>query len=158
MTFTPVSFTGDDIMQAGQPYLIKVNAPIEGGVDKIFNNVTCPPIGTEGGTVEIGKVTFKGILNPTTFDPSETNLFLVADDRLATLSKRGTINGLRAYFTVPEGVNPSNIQIKVMDKVSTSIAYPMLKDSLQTTKYLWDGKIYIKRGNEVYDLTGARVR
>lgn len=156
LEFSEVDFATGKCMRAGVPYLIKVAAPVIGEV--IFNNVTCPAIGTEGGTVTKGDVTFKGILNPTTFEPSETNLFLVADDRLATLSKRGTINGLRAYFTVPEGVNPSNIQIKVMDKVSTSVAYPMLKDSLQTTKYLWNGQIYIQRGNEVYDLSGARVR
>ena len=156
LEFNEVEFAVGKGMRAGVPYLIKVAAPVTGEV--IFNNVTCPPIGTEGGTVTQGDVTFKGILNPTEFPASETNLFLVADDRLATLSKRGTINGLRAYFTVPEGVNPSNIQIKVMDKVSTSLAYPMLKDSLQTTKYLWNGQIYIKRGNEVYDLTGMRVR
>lgn len=156
LEFNEVEFAVGKGMRAGKPYLIKVVTPVSGEV--IFNNVTCPAIGTEGGSVTKGDVTFKGILNPTEFPASETNLFLVADDRLATLSKRGTINGLRAYFTVPEGVNPSNIQIKVMDKVSTSLPYPMLKDSLQTTKYLWNGQIYIKRGNEVYDLTGARVK
>ena len=157
LSFAEVNFANDQI-EAGKPYLIKVANPIGAEEEHMFWDVTCPSIGNQGLSVSHGDVTFKGILNPTTFEPSETNLFLVADDRLATLSKRGTINGLRAYFTVPAGVSPSNIQIKVMDKVSTSLAYPMLKDSLQTTKYLWNGQIYIQRGNEVYDLSGARVK
>lgn len=156
LTFTPVSFTGEDIMQAGQPYLIKVNAPIEGGVDKIFNNVTCPPIGAEGGSVTINDVTFKGILNPTTFDPSETNLFLVADDRLATLTAGGTINGLRAYFTVPAGVSPSNVQIKIMDKAPTGVEN--LDGNTQPTKYMQDGQVFIQQAGQVFNTTGAHVK
>ena len=156
LEFSEVEFASGEGMRAGVPYLIKVDEPVTGEV--IFNNVTCPAIGTEGGTVEHSGVTFKGILNPTTFEASETNLFLVADDRLAVLTKGGTINGLRAYFIVPEGTKAENVSINVVNKVPTATPNISLLDSIQPTKYMWNGQIYIQRGNEVYNLSGARVK
>ena len=156
LEFSEVEFASSKGMRAGVPYLIKVDEPVTGEV--IFNNVTCPAIGNEGGTVEYSGVTFKGILNPTTFEASETNLFLVADDRLAVLTKGGTINGLRAYFIVPEGTKAENVSINVVNKVPTATPNISLLDSIQPTKYMWNGQIYIQRGNEVYNLSGARVK
>jgi hypothetical protein len=48
-----------------------------------------------------------------------------------------------------------------MDKIATDLpATPEVSvlDSVKTTKYLWNGKIYIKQGNKLYDITGIRVR
>lgn len=156
LEFSEVKFASGNGMRAGVPYLIKVDEPVTGEV--IFNNVTCPAIGTEGETVEHSGVTFKGILNPTTFEASETNLFLVADDRLAVLTKGGTINGLRAYFIVPEGTKAENVSINVVNKVPTATPNISLLDSIQPTKYMWNGQIYIQRGNDVYNLSGAKVK
>ena len=156
LEFSEVEFASGKGMRAGVPYLIKVDEPVTGEV--IFNNVTCPAIGTEGGTVEHSGVTFKGVLNPTTFEASETNLFLVADDRLAVLTKGGTINGLRAYFIVPEGTKAENVSINVVNKVPTATPNISLLDSIQPTKYMWNGQIYIQSGNDVYNLSGAKVK
>lgn len=166
LNFEEVTFTGDDIIKAGMPYLIQPKNNISGEFT-LNQSVKCPVsadfnngYGAKDNTVtrDNVSVTFHGIMNKTTFDASEDNLFLVADDRLATLNKAGTIKGMRAFFTVSGASSKIVCKINTPDKVSTSVAYPMLKDSLQTTKYLWNGQIYIKRGNEVYDLTGARVR
>jgi hypothetical protein len=100
-------------------------------------------------------------LNPATFQASKTNLFLVADNRLASLYQESNVYGMRGYFTVPEGYDASKIQIKIMDKIATDLpATPEVSvlDSVKTTKYLWNGKIYIKQGNKLYDITGIRVR
>jgi hypothetical protein len=152
-------------MEAGKPYLIKVNTLIEKGVEKIFKNVTCPPIGTQGQSVTNtnGTVTFHGLLNPTTFTAAQLKdmLFLTADNRLVTLYGQNSvnINGLRGYFTVSGGVaKTAEFVLNLPEKVTTSTPMVNMADSLQVTKYLWDGKIYIQRGNEVYDLSGARVK
>lgn len=167
LTFKEVTFKNGDIMEAGKPYLIKVNTPIAKGEEKIFNNVTCPPIGTQGQSVTHNGVTFYGLLNPTTFKKNETideitdKLFLTADNRLVSLYGQNefTINGLRGYFTVSgDMAKTAEFVLNLPEKVTTSIPMVNIADSLKVTKYLWNGQIYIQRGNEVYDLSGARVK
>lgn len=162
LTFKEVTFTNGDIMEAGKPYLIKVNTPIAKGAEKIFKNVTCPPIGTQGQSVKKGAVTFHGMLNPTTFTKEQIKdkLFLTADNRLVSLygNNEFSINGLRGYFTVIGATQNVEFVLNLPEKVTTSIPMVNIADSLQVTKYLWDGKIYIQKGNEVYDLSGARVK
>lgn len=164
LTFKEVTFTNGDIMEAGKPYLIKVNTPIAKGAEKIFKNVTCPPIGTQGQSVTHNGVTFYGMLNPTTFDKDEIQdkLFLTADNRLVSIygqKENFTINGLRGYFTVSGGMaKTAEFVLNLPEKVVTSTPMVNIADSLKVTKYLWDGQIYIQRGNEVYDLSGARVK
>ena len=150
------------------PYLIKVanNIPASTLGEKRFNNITCPKLsGTNayGGldvTTEDG-FAFHGVMNPATFPASKTNLFLVADNRLANLYEESSINGLRGYFTVPAGYDASKVKIKIMDKTATSVeTVPevSLMDSVKAVKYLWNGKIYIQRDGKVYDITGFRAR
>lgn len=168
MKFAPVEFTDADYMQPGVPYLIKVLNPILGGDEVIFKQAKCPVVanpnpygGVDVTTSESQGFAFRGILHPATFPASKTNLFLVADNRLASLYQESNVYGMRGYFTVPEGYDASKIQIKIMDKIATDLpATPEVSvlDSLKTTKYLWNGKIYIKQGNKVYDITGIRVR
>lgn len=163
LTFKEVTFKNGDIMEAGKPYLIKVNTPIAKGEEKIFKNVTCPPIGTQGQSVTHNGVTFYGLLNPTTFTAAQLKdmLFLTADNRLVTLYGQNSvnINGLRGYFTVRGGMaKTAEFVLNLPEKVTTSIPMVNIADSLQVTKYLWNGQIYIQRGNEVYDLSGARVK
>lgn len=161
LNFEEVTFTGDDIIKAGIPYLIQPKNNITGEFT-INRTVTCPTNLDENGyggkNVTYNGVTFHGLVNGATFTPDENRLFLVANDRLANLTSTGSINGLRAFFTVSGASSKIVCKINTPDKVSTSIAYPTLSDSLQTTKYLWNGQIYIKRGDEIYDLSGARVK
>lgn len=162
LNFTEVTFGAGKGMRAGKPYLIQVKNAISG--EKIFWDVTCPDIDNQGQSVSYkGAVTFYGLLNPTTFDKDEIQdkLFLTADNRLVTLYGQNSvnINGLRGYFTVSGGVaKTAEFVLNLPEKVTTSIPMVNIADSLQVTKYLWDGKIYIQRGNEVYDLSGARVK
>ena len=168
MKFAPVEFTDADYMRPGVPYLIKVLNPILGGEEVIFKQAKCPVVanpnpygGVDVTTSESQGFAFRGILHPATFPASKTNLFLVADNRLANLYESSNVYGMRGYFTVPEGYDASKIQIKIMDKIATDLpATPEVSvlDSVKTTKYLWNGKIYIKQGNKLYDITGIRVR
>lgn len=173
LNFKEVEFGAGKGIRAGKPYLIKLTSAIASGVEKIFNNVTCPVLtGTNahgGLDVACGNgIIFHGMLNPTTFKKDETKdeitdkLFLTADNRLVSIygqQENVTINGLRGYFTVSGGLaKTAEFVLNLPEKVTTSIPMVSLADSLKVTKYLWNGQIYIQRGNEVYDLSGARVK
>ena len=114
-----------------------------------------------GYDVETDGFAFHAVMNPSTFPASRTNLFMVADNRLATLYESADINGLRGYFTVPAGYDASKVKIKIMDKTATpveTVPEVSLLDSVRTVKYYWNGKIYIKSGEKLYDITGIRVK
>jgi hypothetical protein len=163
LNFTEVTFGAGKGMRAGKPYLIQVKNAISG--EKIFWDVTCPDIDNQGKSVINinGTVTFHALLNPTTFtaDQLKDMLFLTADNRLVRLYGQNSvsINGLRGYFTVDGGMaKTAEFVLNLPDKVVTSTPMINMADTLQVTKYLWDGKIYIQKGNQVYDLSGARVK
>ena len=171
LNFEQVTFTGDDYMHGGIPYLIQLpkDKTIAGDADLIFNNVRCPkfieePNNCGGLDVDCDNgVTFHGMMNPQEFTAEDLKnmLFLTADNRLVTLYGQNSvsINGLRGYFTVIGGVaKTAEFVLNLPEKVVTSTPMVNMADSLQVTKYLWDGKIYIQRGNQVYDLSGARVK
>lgn len=155
-------------IEAGKPYLIKLNEGKSLQAEEIFTDVTCPVLsGTNdygGLDVSCGNgITFHGIMNPATFtaDQLKDMLFLTADNRLVTLYGQNSvsINGLRGYFTVSgDMAKTAEFVLNLPEKVTTSIPMVNIADSLQVTKYLWNGQIYIQRGNEVYDLSGARVK
>ena len=170
LNFEQVTFNGDDYMHGGIPYLIQLpkDKTIAGDADLIFNNVRCPkfieePNNCGGLDVDVDNgVTFHGMLNPTTFskDQVKDKLFLTADNRLVSLYGKDefTINGLRGYFTVSGEAQNVEYMLNLPEKVVTSTPMVNMADSLQVTKYLWDGQIYIQKGNQVYDLSGARVK
>lgn len=174
LNFEKVTFLGDDYMHAGVPYLIKAKNSIVGGLsgEKIFPDAQCPVI-KEGNTythnaqsctgnkhggksVTINGVTFHGFINPTTFQASETNFFVTADNRLTTLYDEAKVNGLRAYFSVSSPLLMSKIELNLPDKVATDI--PSITTQQAPTKYLWNGKVYIQQNGVTYDLSGARVK
>ena len=168
LQFEEVAFSATDYMEAGVPYLIKVTENIQPGTIgyvKLFKDVKCPHfVGTNefgGFDVAADGFTFRGVMNPSHFEPSRTNLFMVADNRLATLYEPADILGLRGYFTAPDGYDASKVHIKIMDKTATSVeTVPevSLMDSVKAVKYLWNGRIYIQRDGKVYDITGFRAR
>ena len=154
-------------IEAGKPYLIKLNEGKSLQAEEIFTSVTCPVLknkNTCGGLdVDCGNdITFHGLLNPTTFTKEQVKdkLFLTADNRLVSLYGQDsfTINGLRGYFTVIGAAQNAEFVLNLPEKVVTSTPMVNMADTLQVTKYLWNGQIYIQRGNAVYDLSGVRVK
>ena len=168
LQFEEVAFSATDYMEAGVPYLIQVTENIKPGTigfEKVFKGVTCPKLtGTNaygGYDVEKDGFAFHAVMNPSSFPASKTNLFMVADNRLATLYEPADILGLRGYFTAPADYDASKVHIKIMDKTATSIeTVPEVSmiDSAKAVKYLWNGRIYIQRDGKVYDITGFRAR
>lgn len=170
LNFEEVVFGAGKGMRAGKPYLIQLPKNKQLKEEEVFENVTCPVLkGTTGfnehGGLDVNcdnGITFHGLLNPTTFSKAEIQdkLFLTADNRLVSLYGQNSfsINGLRGYFTVSGAAQNAEFVLNLPEKVTTSIPMVNIADSLKVTKYLWNGQIYIQRGNEVYDLSGARVR
>ena len=152
-------------IEAGKPYLIQLPKGKQLQSEEIFTDVTCPVLsGTNacgGLDVNCGNgITFHGIMNPNTITVNENTLFLTADNRLVTLYGQNSvsINGLHGYFTVSGVAQNAEFVLNLPKKVVTSTPMVNLADSLQVTKYLWNGQIYIQRGKEVYNLSGARVK
>ena len=164
LNFQEVTFTGDDYMHAGVPYLIKLNNNIAAGAagEAIFLETLCPvleDLNEYGGkSVTFNGITFHGIMNPTTFNASESNLFMTADNRLVTLYDRATINGLRAYFEVHSPMGAAEFVLNLPDRATTNVETITLPTRQKPTKYLWNGKIYIQQGNSTYDISGKQVK
>lgn len=165
---TVLNFEKVTVLEPGVPYLIKLK---EGNTDVVadmpFMNVACytsltPSVG--GGLI------FQPTINPT--EVPAGSLILVANDRLALTTSTGEMMGMRGYFMI----DPSNPlladdiaeqakdgRVYLSFKKPTTTSLPMAPEAEQQTKpqvrkIMYDGKIYILRGDEVYTITGHRVK
>jgi len=165
---TVLNFEKVTVLEPGVPYLIKLK---EGNADVVadmpFMDVACytsltPSVG--GGLI------FQPTINPTTVPAG--SLILVANDRLALTTSTGEMMGMRGYFMI----DPSNPlladdiaeqakdgRVYLSFKKPTTTSLPVAPEAEQQTKpqvrkIMYDGKIYILRGDEVYTITGHRVK
>ena len=165
---TVLNFEKVTVLEPGVPYLIKLK---EGNADVVadmpFMDVACytsltPSVG--GGLI------FQPTINPTTVPAG--SLILVANDRLALTTSTGEMMGMRGYFMI----DPSNPlladdiveqakdgRVYLSFKKPTTTSLPVTPEAEQQTKpqvrkIMYDGKIYILRGDEVYTITGHRVK
>lgn len=151
--------------QAGKPYLVKLrNGATDLTEDMLFTTVSSFP--------DLHPVTYNGI----TFHPTinatsvpEGSLILVANDRLAQTTEPGEMLGLRGYFTIDPMIASDiaaqaadgRVYLSMKKPVTTSIPVaPEAEQQLkpEVRKVMYDGKIYILRGDEVYTITGTRVK
>ena len=154
-------------MEAGKAYLIKPTSDVNddyltySGLPywRFFDGTRTPY-----GTYADG-VTFHGVLNPTTLP--ENAYILVADNRLAKVTDTSDkILGYRGYFVINDMylralADQGNVYFSMKKPVTTSI--PVAPEAEQQTKpevrkIMRDGQIYILRGEEVYTITGNRVK
>ena len=155
--FAPVS--ASEVVPAYQPFLIKPTNDLTAtmtfsGVGEVMQ--------VNLSATEVDGVRFVPVFEPTTIGGEESNiLLLVANNRLAKLSGSGEMLGLRGYFDVGDTFSSASYVMKIVDKagVVTYVgdATAPQKGSV-ATKLLHNGQIYILRGNEVYTITGNRVR
>lgn len=160
---------GDPYMEAGVPYLIKPKTDISddyltySGLKywKFFNGEREPY------SIHHNGVTFQGVLNPTILP--EDACILVADNRLAKVVGTGEdrkIKGYRGYFVIDniaisQMAEEGNVYFSFNKPVTTSV--PLAPEAEQpkktkVRKVMYDGQIYILRGEEVYTITGHRVK
>lgn len=168
-TPTILNFEEVNTLEAGIPYLIKPNANIT--ADLKFTAVVRENISLETGTTKVGdRITFHGVINPTHLQDPNT-LMVVANNRLALLSAEGEMQGLRGYFTIdPTAIDAEELQAQAKSgKICLSFSKPTATDiplapeaeqpaQPKVQKIMRNGKIYILRGEEVYTITGNRVR
>ena len=161
------SYLKEPFLQAGMPYLIKPNADTQSEyltyslTQGLFFDGTRAPL----DTVTNG-ITFQGVFNPTTIT-EENAYILVSDNRLAKVtSSSEKIKGYRGYFIINDAVlrqraAEGRLYFSFKKPVTTSI--PVAPEAEQPAqpkvrKVMYDGKIYILRGDEVYTITGHRVK
>ena len=152
LNFSPVTFNGDDIMQAGVPYLIQPQEDIANSV--FFYGVE---MGSDVAAQQVEKngIIFQGIMGPTELNDPYM-LMLVANNRLAK-STGGQMLGNRGYFIVSDPNNlPKRSVLTVVETSSSTndIYHPHTPTSY---KVLQDGHIWIIRGGERYNLMGVKV-
>ena len=143
-----------------QPFLIKPENDIT--VRMHFWSALMNKPATPKARTDAYQVFVEGVLAPTMLpvNPEYDNtLILVADNRLAKVTTQGEMLGLRLYFTVPKDVSPSARSIIRVNNAPAGI------DDIETPqqgaaviKIMQNGNIYILRGNEIYTITGNRVK
>ena len=142
---------------AGEPYLVEpaedIAAPME------FKNVTISV--TNGNDVAQGAVTMHGILHPTELQANDKSiLFLVENNNLAWANVTANMNGMRAYFQVNEPSLQSartRAYIRKAPTVATDMENITTTDT-EIKKVIYNGNIYIIRGDEVYTIQGTKVK
>lgn len=167
-----------EVLEAGVPYLVwsdnditqeEILFGVPGWDDPGRTQVFCDTVpktvpAREGSPVPI---TFVGTINPTEV-PAES-IILVADNRLAQTTTKGQMKGMRGYFTIDpvwaaeiaEQAADGRVYLSMKKPTTTSI--PVAPEAEQQTKpevrkIMRDGQIYILRGDEVYTITGAKVK
>lgn len=175
LNFTKVSSTG--ALRAGVPYLVKVDNDItdeylyfggelsHDGISVLCDTVPKVVSAQEGNPIPIS---FVGVINPEKNLPAGS-LILVADSRLAITTETGRMEGMRGYFRIDpmwaadiaEQAADGRVYLSMKKPVTTSI--PVAPEAEKQTKpevrkIMRDGQIYILRGNEVYTITGHRVK
>ena len=153
-----LDFTEVDAIVAGQPYLVEPNADIEAPME--FRGVKISAIeGYAVGSFEA--VTMQGVLHPTELQANDKSiLFLVANNELAWANVTANMNGMRAYFKVNEPSLQSartRAYIRKAPTVATDMENITTTDT-EIKKVIYNGNIYIIRGDEVYTIQGTKVK
>ena len=147
LSFEDVTFTGDDYMYAGTPYLILPNGDIHAAVR--FYDVT---LSATTKPIDYEDVNFVGVLAKQALDAGK--LIVVANNQLAE-NTGGEINGLRAYFTLNQ---TKNVKAKLSFRrpTATDIDNISTKD-IDVEKFLREGRVYIRMGEDLYTINGEKV-
>ena len=142
---------------AGEPYLVEpaedIAAPME------FKNVTISV--TNGNDVAKGAVTMHGILHPTELQANNKSiLFLVENNNLAWANETANMNGMRAYFKVNE---PSLLSARTRAYIRREPTVATDMENITTSeteikKVIYNGTLYIIRGDEVYTIQGTKLK
>lgn len=143
---------------AGKPYLVEpaedITAPME------FKNVTISV--TNGSEIAAHTaVTMHGILHPTELQANNKSiLFLVENNNLAWANETANMNGMRAYFKVNE---PSLLSARTRAYIRREPTVATDMENITTSgteikKVIYNGTLYIIRGDEVYTIQGTKVK
>lgn len=120
-----VNFTVVDNIEAGKPYIMKPGTAVV--TDPEFKNVimVADDLDADGNPQAVGATTsvqMKGIYNHVTLEQNETNLYIGAGNKFYYPADADAceMNGLRAYFIVPEGTDIKKLRAN-LDGTATSL-------------------------------------
>ena len=150
-------FNEENSIEAGTPYLIEPQEDISEPIH--FTNITIAV--SEGSSTGSGNILFKGILAPKELTKDDKSiLFLVSNNRLAWANTTANMNGMRAYFSLPEGEYD---QLRTRARIVTSES--TTTDIQQTTttstnaqKLILNGMLYILKDEQLYTVFGTKVK
>ena len=152
-------------LEAGKPYLIQLAEDQPSITEPIhFTGVAYDDLtyinGHQTITIDDATISFHAMISPGNI-PAEA-VILVADNRLATITASGPLNGLRGYFTMDDPylnsvAKAGRLYLSVKKPVTTSI--PVAPEAEQQTrpevhKVMKNGIIYILRDGKAYDIMG----
>ena len=152
-----LEFDEVESITAGKPYLVEpaedIAAPME------FKDVTISV--TNRNDVAQDAVTMHGVLHPTELEANnESILFLVENNNLAWANVTAYMKGMRAYFQVNE---PSlqSARTRAYIRREPTVATDMENITTSETKIkkvIYNGSLYIIRGDEVYTIQGTKLK
>lgn len=120
-----VNFATVDNIEAGKPYIMKPGTAVVTNPE--FKNVSmvADDLDANGNPQAVGATTsvqMKGIYNHVTLEQNETNLYIGAGNKFyyPADAEACEMNGLRAYFIVPEGTDIKKLRAN-LDGTATSL-------------------------------------
>ena len=123
-----VNFATVTSIEAGKPYLMKPGNAVV--TDPVFKNVSmvADDLDADGNPQAVGATTsvqMKGIYNHVTLKQSQTNLFLGDGDKFyyPADAEACEMDGLRAYFIVPEGTDIKKLRANIDGTTSLNAVF-----------------------------------
>lgn len=156
-----IHFSETTTLEAGVPYLIQPTADITDPM--VFDAVTITTV--EGSFVGEGILTFNGILSPMQMVANNKSvLFLVENNVLAWPNATAYMNGMRAYFQLPEQVGEEQA-LRMSARISVDrgtasediILLISQEENAKATKIIHNGMIYIICNGQMYNMHGVKV-
>ena len=166
LVFSDITQGSQKIMSANVPYLLE---PVEDIVGSVRFDLPLQLTSIEG-TVEgfdfddDNHIDFKGVVPITPLeatyadDGTPLTLLLVADNRLAALTSSANILGFRAYFQLAKPL-PAGTATRIVGKkpVTTNTTIIVDGKKVNVEKFLREGRVYIRVGETLYNITGDKV-
>ena len=154
-------------LTAYTPYLIEPMADISGAINiDNVNFVSSNELEIEKsiqGMDNNNKIYFKGIVPSQTVTPKEVDgksltMMLVSDNRLAIMTKEGTMPGFRGYFEFASAP-PQGMQARISTSKNTTTDTEVVIDGQKVNieKFLREGRVYIRVGEDLYNIDGQKV-
>ena len=133
-----LNFTEATSIEAGKPYLVKVDAAV---ANPTFDDMT---IVSGTTTTETTYADFVPVMNPTSLTGGDKSiLFVTGGDKLTYPNTTGNINGFRAYFQLHDLPNEARSFAMSFDDETTAV------------RGIENGELRVE--NSYYDLQGRRV-
>ena len=160
LVFSDITSGGNKVMTANVPYLLQPIADIAGSM-RFDNPVQLTSI--DGNSVGYdfdtdNNITFTGVIPITPLEANPLTLLLVANNRLAELSSNTNMLGFRGYFQLAKALEPGTTT-KIVGKkpVTTNTTIVVDGKKVNVEKYLREGRVYIRVGETLYNITGEKV-